>query len=220
MSSLAEQWADGHSAHRADSRNRIENAYKCLRILKESFPFDRVADFGCGIGGWLAAARDLGASEIRGFEGPWIAQADTVIPKENIELVSLDKDLLNLSKYYDLAMSIEVAEHLPPEAADRFVATLVSAADKILFSAAIPGQGGLGHLNEQPLGYWVGKFWAHHYVPLEILRPYIAHDRQIYPWLRQNLIMFITYGVLVRSPALYRFTRPLSDFNLRYPCAS
>lgn len=215
--SLAQQWSAGHKAHSADSQARIENGYKCLRIVRELFSFDRVVDFGCGIGGWLAAAQELGAKEIRGFEGPWILQADTVVPKECIQIANLAEETFDLGKRYDLALTIEVAEHLPETAADGFVKTLVSASDRVLFSAALPGQGGLGHVNEQPLAYWVEKFWLLRYVPLEPLRPYIASDRQIYPWLRQNIVLFVSYDVLVRSNTLMRAARPLSDFSLRYP---
>jgi len=81
----------------------------------------------------------------------------------------------------------------------------------------VAGQGGLGHINEQPLVYWVNKFWSHHYVPLEPLRPYISSDRNIYPWLRQNIVMFASYNTFVRSVNLQKVARPLSDFNLRYP---
>ena len=116
-------------------------------------------------------------------------------------------------------MSIEVAEHLPESAADGFCRTLASASDYLLFSAAIPGQGGVGHFNEQPLPYWVDKFWKLGFVPIEPIRPYIAEDRTIQPWLRQNLIMFIKYDALIRSDALLRFARPLCDFRLRYPIA-
>src|SRR5260221_14667993 len=105
--SLTEQWLAGHKAHSAESQKRIENAYKCLRIVKELFSFERVADFGCGIGGWLAAAEMHGAKELQGFEGPWILQADTVISKERIEIVDFTDKVLALEKYYDLAMSIE-----------------------------------------------------------------------------------------------------------------
>jgi hypothetical protein len=218
--SLKEQWTGpgGHKAHSADSQNRIENAYKCLRILKETTDFTRVADFGCGIGGWLAAAQLLGATEIQGFEGQWIADAETVVPKDRIRISNLAEEVLDLKKRFDLAITIEVAEHLPEKAADGFVSTLASASDRILFSAAIPKQGGIGHINEQPLVYWITKFWQLRFVPLEMLRPYIAADRSIYPWLRQNLVMFVSYDLFIRSPKLHAFARPLTDFNFVYPC--
>jgi 2-polyprenyl-3-methyl-5-hydroxy-6-metoxy-1,4-benzoquinol methylase len=61
---------------------------------------------------------------------------------------------LDLEKEFDLVVSLEVAEHLPASAADQFVNTLVKHGKKILFSAAIPGQGGQDHLNEQWPDYW------------------------------------------------------------------
>jgi hypothetical protein len=216
--SVAEDWLKGHKQHSDESALRVENGTKCLRLLKEFAPFDKVVDFGCGIGAWLLAAQGLGATEILGLEGPWILDAETVISKGLIRIVDLATESVNLEKRYDLALTIEVAEHLPEQAADRFCASLVAASDRILFSAAIPKQGGIGHVNEQPLMYWVEKFWRLGYVPLEAMRPYLASDRAIYPWLRQNLIMFVSYSVLVRTPEMLRFARPLSDFALRYPC--
>ncbi|MGB7101492.1 MAG: hypothetical protein WBD95_22335, partial [Xanthobacteraceae bacterium] len=82
------------------------------------------------------------------------------------------------------------------------------------------GQGGLGHVNEQPLEYWVKKFWTRGYVPLEVLRPFIGGDQTLYPWLLQNLVMFISYELLLRSEALRRFARPLRDFSLKYPLSA
>lgn len=60
----------------------------------------------------------------------------------------------------DLVLCWEVAEHLPPEAADTLCDTLASCVAPggvLLFTAAVPGQGGAGHLNEQPTAYWQDK---------------------------------------------------------------
>ena len=72
-------------------------------------------------------------------------------------------------------------------------------------------------MNEQPLPYWVDKFWKLHYVPIEAVRPYIAEDKTVLPWLRRNMVMFVSYATLTRSPSLLRFARPLGDFRLAYP---
>jgi hypothetical protein len=64
---------------------------------------------------------------------------------------------------YDLAVSLEVAEHLPPALGDELVATCVKSAPHVLFSAAPPGQGGQGHVNEQPKAYWIERFARHGY---------------------------------------------------------
>ncbi len=214
--STDEIWREGHRRHAAERRARIANATKCLKLVRPLVDFDNVIDFGCGIGAWLHAAASLGATQVTGVEGSWILEADTVIDKALIQIVDFETKMPTYKKEYDLAMSIEVAEHLPESAADGFCRMLVSASSHILFSAAVPRQGGIGHYNEQPLPYWVSKFWALGYVPIEPIRPYIAHDTSIYPWLRSNLIMFVDYGHLIRSERLLRFARPISDFRLEY----
>ncbi len=212
-----ETWAKGHQQHNAERATRISTAIKCLKLIRPLIEFESVVDFGSGIGAWLYAARNLGAKTILGIEGDWIANTDTVIEKEHILIQDLAAGQPKFAKEFDLAMTIEVAEHLPEKAANGFCASLASASDYILFSAAIPGQGGLGHVNEQPLPYWVARFWNLGYVPIEPIRPYIAKRPDIYPWLRTNLIMFVKYDMLIRSDRLLKFARPISDFELSYP---
>lgn len=215
--SLADQWSEGHKQHSAERQLRIENALKCLKLVRPLVQFESVIDFGCGIGGWLHAAQLLGAKRIVGVEGEYIRQADTVIPQDSILTHDLSSYRFDWNKKFDLALTIEVAEHLPESSADRFCDNLVDASDCLVFSAARVGQTGLGHINEKPLGYWVEKFWNRKYVPLEVFRPYIAVDKSIFPWLRMNLVMFVRYSELIRSSHLMRFARPLSDFNHLYP---
>jgi hypothetical protein len=62
---------------------------------------------------------------------------------------------------FDLAYSFEVAEHLPPALGDRLVEFLAASGNEILFTAAPPGQGGTGHINEQPPEYWQERFERH-----------------------------------------------------------
>jgi hypothetical protein len=61
-------------------------------------------------------------------------------------------------KSRDVAISFEVAEHLPEAYADRFVNLMCLGSDNVVVSAATPGQGGLDHVNEQPHEYWISKF--------------------------------------------------------------
>ena len=211
--SLAAHWARGHRTHTAQ---RIEVARKCLRLVRSFVSLEDVADFGCGIGAWLAAAKALGAESIASFEGAWIASSEVVIPREVIEIVDLATTVLDHRKRFSLALTIEVAEHLPPDAADGFVATLTNASNFILFSAALPGQGDLGHLNEQPLAYCVQKFWRQGYVPLEPIRPYIGRDTAIFPWIRQNIVAFASYEAVLRVPEAMRHARPPSAFSLHH----
>lgn len=92
---------------------------------------------------------------------------------------------------FDLAVCLEVAEHLPESAADALVESLVKAAPIVLFSAAIPGQGGHGHLNEQWPAYWAEKFYEYGGLCCtDDLRLDLWGDEEIEPWYRQNLLLF------------------------------
>jgi hypothetical protein len=97
---------------------------------------------------------------------------------------------LSIGRRFDLAMSLEVAEHLPEASADHFVSQLVAHAPVVLFSAAIPGQGGTGHINEQWPSYWIKKFRNHGYRAFDFLRPLLWNDEEIAWWYRQNCMIF------------------------------
>lgn len=101
------------------------------------------------------------------------------------------EDKINLDKKYDLAISLEVAEHLRPEKAMDFIETLVNAADFVLFSAAIPFQGGKGHINEQWPDYWSALFNEHAYEAVDFIRQRIWNENQIPLWYRQNIVLYV-----------------------------
>ena len=98
---------------------------------------DSVVDIGCGVGTWLSVFRNYGVKEILGIEGDWMPRKHLVIPETMFMSHDLTKNL-KLNKTFDLAMSLEVAEHLPSDQAEIFVETLTKLAPVILFSAAIP----------------------------------------------------------------------------------
>ena len=95
-----------------------------------------------------------------------------------------------VTRRYDLAISIEVAEHIEPGNAEEFVRLLTGLSDTVLFSAAIPGQGGTGHVNEQWPEYWAALFRASGYGAMDCLRTKIWDDAQIPFWYRQNCLIF------------------------------
>ena len=98
---------------------------------------------------------------------------------------------LDLQRRFDLVLCLEVAEHLTAEAAEVVVGNCTRHADAVLFSAAIPGQQGRVHLNEQLPEYWVGLFSAQGYAVFDIIRPLIWDDRNIPVWYRQNMLLFV-----------------------------
>lgn len=169
-----------------------------------------VVDVGCGDGSWLASLPALGVTDFMGIEGPWISSQQLKIPTDKVRRMRLDQ-AIRIERRFDLAMSLEVAEHLPAERAESFTADLAALAPAVLLSAAIPGQGGHHHVNEQWPAYWARLFAGHGYSAVDCLRPAIWSDENIAWWYRQNLLLFCDRSVLVDHPSLAALAAPSPD---------
>lgn len=170
-------------AHTAHAARRM------LGALPPALPQRSVADIGCGTGTWLAAALQQGTASAYGIEGDWVTPA--MLDDPRIVFAAQDLERAFTGPRVDLALSLEVAEHLSPQRATGFVADLVALAPAVLFSAAIPGQGGVGHLNEQWQGWWAERFAAHGYLAYDVIRPPIWTDDAIPAWYRQNAVLYL-----------------------------
>lgn len=189
---------DGYNAMLdANAEARTTSARIILGPLFQTFAPETILDIGCGHGAWLRVCRELGADTIQGVDGPWIEQDSLVIPPADFTAQGLDTPL-NLGKTFDLVISLEVAEHLPESAADTFIDSLVRHGDVILFSAAVPFQGGRGHLNEQWQTYWGAKFRDRGYHAIDSVRPEIWGNESVFWWLRQNTILYLSQRALER----------------------
>lgn len=142
-----------------------------------------VVDFGCGLGTWLAVFAEHGITDIDGYDGPWVPREQLQIPVERFHPVDLREDV-PLPRRWDLALCLETAEHLPPNCAESLVTLVTSAAPVVLWSAAVPGQGGWYHLNEQPEQYWHELFVQHRYRKL-VLPGIAALDAAVPSWYRR-----------------------------------
>ncbi len=174
------------------TNRRASTAHAASRILSAlpaTLPRRAVADIGCGTGTWLAAALADGAMSAFGIEGNWVTPDQLDDPR--IVFAPQDLEQRFTGHRVDLAMSLEVAEHLTSARAETFVADLVALAPAVLFSAAIPGQGGVNHLNEQWQSYWAGYFAGHGYQPFDVIRPAIWADEQIPAWYKQNVVLYL-----------------------------
>lgn len=147
-----------------------------------------VIDVGCGIGTWLKVFNDLGVSDFVGVDGDYVDRSMMQIEEGKFIAHDLTKPL-KLDRTFDLAISLEVAEHLPESAADVFVETLTEHSKIILFSAAIPGQGGQNHLNEQWPSYWQDKFRVYGYEYYDMIRPEVWINKEVDVWYRQNIFL-------------------------------
>jgi SAM-dependent methyltransferase len=167
----------------------LESARRVVPKLSAALPLRSVVDFGCGEGAWLRAWCETGAS-VTGIDGPYIDRGQLLIGQSEFRAADIAEPI-DLGRQFDLVQSLEVAEHLPSIRADTFIDTLTTHGPLILFSAAVPGQGGENHINEQPLGYWRKLFRARGYFPVDYLRPLIAGDTAIQPWYRYNILLYV-----------------------------
>jgi len=169
----------------------LKSAKIVLPIILDVLPYvNSVADFGCGAGTWLLALKNLGVNEIIGYDGVW-AEKKLLIPHENFTAVKFDKEAINVKKKYDLAMSLEVAEHLPESSAHNFIKMLTDASDIVLFSAAIPFQGGENHINERWQSYWRNIFDSYGFAGSCFLRKKIWNNNDVEVYYRQNITLYV-----------------------------
>jgi SAM-dependent methyltransferase len=181
----------------------IISSKKILKIVYEILgqsTIRNVIDVGCGVGVWLKFCEKKGAKTI-GIEGEWLPK-NLYVADGKLITSDLSKTLPNLNKKFDLCISLEVAEHLPKIRANRFVYELTKYSNIILFSAAVPGQGGRGHINEQPLSYWIKLFNNNNYEMFDVIRPVVWGDKDIPVWYRQNTVLFINKNYLKKTNKL------------------
>ncbi|MEW6667468.1 MAG: sulfotransferase [Thermodesulfobacteriota bacterium] len=197
--------------------NRI-CARRVLEFLFHLYRPESILDVGCGLGTWISVARSLGAGHIVGVDGPWLDRDLLVVEKDLVLTRDLDSPL-DLGGRFDLVISLEVAEHLPASSAQGFIDSLVGHGDVVLFSAAIPHQGGHGHVNEQWPQYWAELFEARSFVCLDILRPALWHDGRVYGHLRQNMLLYVSEARMERPPfpELAARSRPGPPLSLVHP---
>jgi hypothetical protein len=178
----------------------------------------RVIDLGCGTGEWLAVFKEAGVQEIHGVDGTWVRQDQLAIPQQAFTEQDLKKPYV-ADRRYDLAMSLEAAEHLPPESSGSFVQSLTGLAPVVLFSAAIPDQAGEHHVNCQWPAYWAELFAQRDYVVIDALRPRIWEDPSVRWWYRQNMMIYAHEEQLKRLPVLeaLRHGQPTRPLPLVHP---
>jgi SAM-dependent methyltransferase len=160
----------------------------------------RVVDVGCGRGTWLAAFRDYGAEEILGIDGDYVDPDRLEIAQHEFLACDLSSPLV-LDRRFDLAVCLEVAEHLPEGSADNLVALLTSLAPVVLFSAAVPSQGGTNHVNEQWPDYWAARFEDRGYKLCDSIRDRIWDSPDVEWWYAQNILLFSRQQMATPEPA-------------------
>ena len=155
----------------------------------------KVVDVGCGIGTWLSVFREEGVDEVLGIDGNWLDKEMLLVPKEYFQNANLEKPL-EIGEKFDLVVSLEVAEHLPQNCAENFIDSLIQLGPAILFSAAIPHQGGTHHQNEQWPDYWQKKFEERGYLFIDCIRKKIWDSDKVAWWYAQNIFLAVKKELL------------------------
>lgn len=177
-----------------------------IRLISPS----SVIDIGCGIGTWLAAFHRHGIADVLGLDGSYVEANQLQIELSKFQSHDLTQPV-QFSRRYSLVVSLEVAEHLPGDAANTFIDTLVSAAPTVVFSAAVPMQGGKHHLNEQPQSYWARLFAERGFAVLDCLRPRFWRDPEVEWWYRQNTFVYSKDSKLLSNVEMAPHRREPTD---------
>lgn len=185
------------------------SAAAILPILLDLLPAKSAIDIGCGTGIWAAELVRLGVPDIIGVDGGYVPNDQRRLPPERFREADLTGPL-GIGRKFDLALCLEVGEHLPAASADHLVSELVSLAPALLFSAATPGQGGTHHVNEQWPDYWIRRFEQHGHTCWDAIRPQIRHQPDVAWIYRQNVMVVLGPGhpALERIPVASRLTPP------------
>jgi SAM-dependent methyltransferase len=177
-----------------------QSARSLLPHILRMFAPSSVVDVGCGVGTWLSVFREFGVRKILGVDGAYIDLSQLLIDRDIFRTHDLSQPL-RLGQTFDLAVSLEVAEHISSERAQTFVDSLTDLAPLVLFSAAIPFQGGVHHINEQWPEYWIERFANRGYVAYDCIRPLVWDDPSVAYYYAQNAFVFVRRENLRDYPA-------------------
>jgi SAM-dependent methyltransferase len=170
----------------------LTSAMTYAALLAPLFIPASVVDLGCGRGTWLKAFKDIGATKLVGYDGNWNTQRNMIDQAIVFRSANLNEPIRPVdSERFDLAMSLEVAEHLEPSSATTFIRSLTDLSDVILFGAAYTKQGGDNHINEQAHTYWAEIFMSFECVPYDLFRPVVWGDKEIPFWYQQNTFLYV-----------------------------
>src|SRR5262245_48537434 len=173
-----------------------------------------VLDVGCGQGVWLRAWEEAGVSRVLGLDGGYVDQEHLLVPRTSFKVADLSQPF-DLGERFDLVQSLEVAEHLQPSASPCFIDSLTRHGDVVLFSAAVPGQGGEYHVNERPLEFWRGLFRQQGYACFDPIRPAVQGKAAVQPWYQYNTLLYANPAGAARLPQTLARTRVADGELLR-----
>lgn len=172
-----------------DWRSSVSSAKEIFGYMLELLHIETVIDVGCGCGAWLKGVKDLKPSiKVMGIDNSDCDRSEFLAPNE---FVKCDVFSFNPPKKYDVAISLEVAEHIDQNKADDFIEKLCECSQIILFSAAIKYQGGNHHVNEQFQDYWKEKFERYGYICIDLFRQRFWNNDNVSVYFKQNMFLYV-----------------------------
>lgn len=182
----------GNEFYKKQMEGSYNSAQKIITHLVTHFQPASVVDVGCGRGTWLKVLGESGATKLLGIDGPWNTQADMI----DQDIIFQQEDLNNpasiqIDEQFDLAISLEVAEHLKPLVSSAFIKKIASFSDVVLFSAAYWKQGGKDHINERQHSFWAEEFNKYGFQPFDLFRPVFWGDKDVRFWYQQNCFLYV-----------------------------
>jgi predicted RNA methylase len=177
-------------------------------FLVELFNPKSVIDIGCGIGTWLSVFKENGVSEILGVDGAYVDKKMLKISEASFKPHDLNT-YLNIDRKFDIAICLEVAEHIKESSSDSLVQSLTNVSDTIIFGAAIKGQEGQNHINEQDYEYWQKKFEKHGYKFFDILRYKFWNNTDVDWWYSQNMFVVSKNNIKIENNYFFPAFHPV-----------
>lgn len=176
------------------------SAQRVVPLVTQTLGVKSVLDVGCGAGAWLREYSNQGIADYLGVDGEYVQKEALLIPEENFRAQDITEPF-DLGRSFDLAQCLEVGEHIPTQASETLVENLVRHSRMVLFSAAIPGQGGENHINEQPYEFWRALFRKQGYKPIDFVRPAIKSCSEVEAWYRHNVMLYAASELVESLPS-------------------
>lgn len=143
--------------HKSIENDEYPQAVRLASYIKNYMRPSKFIDFGCSTGLYLREMQiQIPELESVGYEFSKDA-VDMALCKNVIEF-DLTKKLDIDKKENTLGLCLEVLEHIDDSNWLPVLKNLSSLCDTIIFSAAVPGQGGTGHINCRNKIDWIYRF--------------------------------------------------------------
>ncbi len=172
---------------------QMRSEHLILGFIAEIKQFRSVVEFRCGHGKWLKAARALGATEVRGYDGPGMPAEprglldNEFFPADFTQFIKVDRK-------FDLSLCREGPRIADRDSGVHLVRTLCEASNCVLFAADLPGKSGSREPHDRWLESWAQLFQANGFVCYDILRRRFWRDRDVAIHYRQNACLYVRLG--------------------------